>query len=236
MNPSQRLYRELAGEHRGSNFRRLCPNSRHDSRVIWEDAAVVVMPSLGPLAPGHVLLFTKTESISFGAMGVDKPSKMQLVLEWKDQLVELLSQQYGRACLVFEHGPCCRGGKVGCGVDRAHLHLVPCEDHVVDSVINCGLRWESVSGLDAARRAAEDGVDYYYLEWLNDAWISRVDGPSESQYLRRVISAAHGTPEQWDWRSYPRAKIVEATLDTLLPLRGAWPSRSKMPLDPQHIL
>src|SRR6185503_1320171 len=85
--------------------------------------------------------------------------------EFKNFLCSILTQCYG-AVGAFEHGPSAASRTVGCGVDHAHLHLVPLQFDLAAAVSpflpNGGI-WKS-AGLEACQNAYDRGDDYLYLE------------------------------------------------------------------------
>ncbi len=93
---------------------------------VWNESLIespnfVVLPSLGELVEGWVLVVPKAHFLSLAVL----PDS--LIPEMRDlqQIVcERLQRIYGPVA-VFEHGPAGEQHTVGCGVDHAHLHLVP---------------------------------------------------------------------------------------------------------------
>jgi diadenosine tetraphosphate (Ap4A) HIT family hydrolase len=105
----------------------MCVNliSAHPSEVwnkpLLESDHFVVLPSLGSLVPGWVLVIPKQHYLCIGALPQSLFPEFQRV---KKEIVKLIASQFGDPCL-FEHGPSSPGLKVGCSVDHAHLHVVP---------------------------------------------------------------------------------------------------------------
>src|ERR1700674_1783452 len=88
-----------------------------------ESRNFVVLPSLGALVEGWLLLVPKTHVICMGELSDNLTAEMQ---ELKSRIRETLQRAYGNVC-AFEHGPSRAKTSLGCGVDHAHLHLVPAE-------------------------------------------------------------------------------------------------------------
>ena len=95
------------------------------TRPVWdipvlESSNFVVLPSLGSLLEGWLLLVPREHYVSMGALPVAIAPEME---EMKAQLGEQVRSRFGEVC-VFEHGPAFASRKVGCSVDHAHLHIV----------------------------------------------------------------------------------------------------------------
>lgn len=99
-----------------------CANSAESWNVpLLESPNFVVLPSLGALVEGWVLLVPKQHFLSMGALPDSLIPEMQ---DLKRSVCAFLQDTYGTAS-AFEHGPGQKERKVGCGVDHAHLHILP---------------------------------------------------------------------------------------------------------------
>src|SRR5262249_2185605 len=116
------LCSQIAGDPRNDLIANLLADSPYVRRIMLEDAAFAVMPSLGPLAPGHSLLCPKTHTRSFAAL--DRRHH-EACATMKAALRARLTERYGGEVHVFEHGMARAGGRVVCTVDHAHMHFVP---------------------------------------------------------------------------------------------------------------
>src|SRR5438874_12706706 len=87
--------------------------SAHSSEVwnkaILESDHFVVLPSLGSLVPGWVLVTPKHHYLCIGALPQNLLPEFQRV---KEETVGLIASQFGEPC-IFEHGPSSAGLKVG---------------------------------------------------------------------------------------------------------------------------
>src|SRR5579864_8573109 len=87
---------------------------------VLESEHFVVVPTLGHLIPGWLLLIPRQHYACLGALGPDLRSE---VMDLKAESESLLKRLYGPV-MKFEHGPCSPGTGGTC-VSHAHLHLVP---------------------------------------------------------------------------------------------------------------
>jgi ATP adenylyltransferase len=185
------------------------------SRESWntpliESANFKILPSLGALVEGWVLLVPKRHFLSMGSLPESLITEMQ---QLKEKVCSSLSKTYGKVS-AFEHGPGRIQSVVGCGVDHAHLHLVPIDFNLSVAVapyLPNGSRWSAAS-YAGCRAAARDGVNYLYLEQpIGRGRIVR-DSRLGSQLFRRAVAAHLGVPDEFDWRSNPQLENVTRTI------------------------
>jgi ATP adenylyltransferase len=111
-----------------------------------------------------------------------------------------LRKTFGPAAL-FEHGAYEPQSTFGCGIDHAHLHLVPLSFDLAELVVGSerGGRW-SPSGPPWARTATGP-----YLTVSSDgkSWWTATPKEAPRQFFRSVIAAAIGLDERYDYDEYP---------------------------------
>lgn len=196
---------------------RLCSEFRGSSTLarqewntpLFESPNFVALPSLGALVEGWLLLIPKQHFIAMGALPESLRSEMTAM---KHLLCSALQDCYGTGC-AFEHGPGASLRDVGCGVDHAHLHLVPAAFDLYSEVTNfvpADTSWRC-GGLDGCRDAYQKGEDYLYLEQpLGSGRIATRDRLG-SQVFRRAIATRIGLPDQFNWREHAQLPNVTAT-------------------------
>lgn len=178
---------------------------------LFESPNFVVLPSLGALVEGWLLLVPKNHFICMGALPDSVAAEMQ---EMKHIICSVLQQCYGQVC-AFEHGPSRVNLSVGCGVDHAHLHVVPVAFDlaaVVSSFLPEEVFW-SEAGLEECRAAFGRGEDYLYLEQPIGAGRIATHQGFGSQLFRRAIATRIGALTQFNWREYPQTPNVSATIN-----------------------
>jgi diadenosine tetraphosphate (Ap4A) HIT family hydrolase len=89
-------------------------------QVLFESPNFVVVPSLGSILPGWLLIVPRNHFLCVGAMGDGLIHEMR---QLRDEAAESLRSQIGPVT-YFEHGPVKACTSVGCGIDHAHLHIV----------------------------------------------------------------------------------------------------------------
>src|SRR5687768_1291538 len=203
------LCSQIAGSPANDLIARLLPEEPYARRVLFESDAFAAIPSLCPLAVGHSLLCPKEHVRSFAELDSVLHSEFAAT---KRVLVEGLMAMTGQAIHVFEHGMASAGNRIVCTVDHAHMHFVPLPTLRQDADLGAGV-WIAFDGsLDALGRISERR-EYVLYEAPDGAAFVKVasDTGIESQYMRRRIAAWIGKNSQWDWRTPPDARGVDAT-------------------------
>ncbi|HET6843293.1 MAG TPA: hypothetical protein VFK06_16690 [Candidatus Angelobacter sp.] len=197
----------------------LCSNFASDllaepwNRPLFASTNFVVLPSLGSLVEGWVLIVPKEHFICIGALPAELVAEMNHL---KSQVCSVLGSIYGELC-AFEHGPKANARNVGCGVDHAHLHIVPIHYDLVAASTSFAPRdteWHSAT-FENCREAFEKQQDYLYVE--QPIGVGRISTSSDfgSQIFRKAIAASLGVFGQFSWREYPQTEIIAKTINTL---------------------
>ncbi len=128
-------------------------------------------------------------------------------------IFDRVGKQYAVRPVMFEHGSAGAGRLAGCGVDHAHLHIVPLE---LDIRLLVGKLeggnsqpWQATPG----RPEARPGLDYLWVVDGTGSWV-RYSEDQGSQVIRRAIASELGV-RVWDWKQDSRQDLVDATVATL---------------------
>jgi ATP adenylyltransferase len=177
--------------------------SRTVSRFKWQGTHLDIVPSLGPIVPGHLLVIPR---VHVTAMSVASPA----ALDELDSALERLGHAFllGNRPLWFEHGSLGAPSAGGCGIEHAHLHMLPTnQDLPCLPATPSGRDWVALGGIgpvEAVRRAGSS-KPYLLLGQGEQSWM---DKPLAvvSQHMRRELSRVLGayTRDSWDWRDRSR--------------------------------
>ena len=181
---------------------------------LFESRNLKVLPSLGALVEGWLLLVPKQHVISFGGLDTIFREEVSYV---KNQMLDISEQRYGMRPVVFEHGPHMTGHTTGCSVDHAHLHIVPIGFDLAEAaqrLLPDKLSWRDATD-DSCREAFSGRLDYLYLEQPTGARLIATAPEFESQVLRRAIATKLGVPGEYNWRDYPHITTVGRTIAAL---------------------
>jgi len=132
---------------------------RLQSRIVVRTESFAVVPSMGQLSEGHLLILPKVHRLSLGHLTENERRELATVRERVYTALTMLSG----TPVWFEHG-CVGESTGGCGIYHAHLHAVPVRR---DLPIPARLRREFVEhrgvNFDALRRRIETGKPYLFL-------------------------------------------------------------------------
>ena len=201
---------EFAGEPRNAFASRY--GSSLPDRVLMGIARFKVVPTLGQVVEGHLLIVPTDH---YRALA-DMPSEHIKRLEDICQLLRSTLQDVYGQCVLFEHGV--RSALAGgCGIDHAHMHVVPVLAEGVLNVLTQQLGGSQIQSLEEIRQELQEEQSYLFFE---DAFVKRYVFPVQSlpsQYMRKLVAESIGKRD-WDWRACgPESELV-STVHRLLPL------------------
>ncbi len=170
---------------------------------VFETNNFVVVPSLGSLVEGWLLIVPKTYYLNYSQLSAEQILEVNSITEYlKLHFLPLFNNtQY----VLFEHGPTDLLSTAGCGVDYAHLHWVPCSFDLLKGVsdfLGLEFEWYEIDGLTDLHTQATAENDYLYLQDQNGChfFTSQVTVPSQT--FRQVIAHYINQPECYDWKTY----------------------------------
>ncbi len=187
------------------------PNSLCDIDM-QVDVGVAVVPTLGAMVPGWLLAVPRT-SVSCAAH-LSSKSQMKLINVVKKTAG--LIENFGQEAVYFEHGASTTGSLTGCGVDQAHIHVVPLgADFLRFCVDNTELNWQEVDPNEPW--LSIDGLrDYYVISNFQKAYLTYPVN-KKSQFIRQLVATYIGRPNEWDYKQYPHLENVS---ETVLKIQG----------------
>lgn len=175
----------------------------------------VVVPSKGAMVPGWLLVIPKAHQLSIAETPAEMRAELEHVLRVAGQAVQ---RRFGPPT-VFEHGAATPGTAWGCGIDHAHLHLLPLPFDLAVAIEgrlprawNARVRPTSVCSWSADR-------PYIALRGpAEDAWSVIHPETIERQFIRRMIAEEVGMPERYDYDQYPFHEHAVETARNLAPM------------------
>jgi len=175
-----------------------------ENKALLKTDNFFVIPALGPLVEGHILVISKTHFDCLASMGYEINS------EYND-LIRNLSQHQSfdnNDFLEFEHGS--KGEEAaGASIIHCHVHILPNLGHL-----------HNILDDELPQIPFADGFNSMFSISRPHIWIRRNISEFKcylaenlpSQFLRRKITHRLGNNE-WDWRKYPHRKWVETTVN-----------------------
>jgi len=209
----------------GSRFAWITDDSLPRSEAEWDREVLrterfVAIPSVGALVPGWTLVVPRRPLRNLSDAS---PAEHKELLGIADIVAHSLGV-HGKQIFCFEHGGRDVGSLTGCGVDQAHLHIVPLTFDLMEAVA----RHADGSIAWARPRVTDSPLDL--LPWQGEyvaIWrhadrltmIGTVLHPT-SQWVRRVIADELGIGSEWNYQTHPQIHNVDRTLAMLADLRA----------------
>lgn len=179
--------------------------------IILESENFTVVPTMGPIVEGWLLIIPNKSFLSFGHLDSSLSAERKHVQE---RTYAMVREVYG-SVMSFEHGPSTENQKVGCSVDHAHLHVLPAVCDLKNGADNLldGIAWQKSSGIEDANKYAINNQEYLFYDppTSDTSWFGTHDD-IPSQLFRKVISSYFDDKNRYDWREYPRRETVEKTV------------------------
>jgi len=175
----------------------------------------VVVPTLGSLLPGWILVLPKKHCFALSELSNSELSELN---ELSNTLVNLLSSHFDSRVVGWENGATSAGQAIGCGVDHAHLHLVPINVELrsgAENLLGRSLRWQHTKDITSLG-TLRDGPSYLFVRETNGEYFTATDPNPPSQLLRKVVAQHIGHPELYDWHSYSGESHARSTVTRLL--------------------
>jgi diadenosine tetraphosphate (Ap4A) HIT family hydrolase len=201
------LCAQIDGRPDGDLLHRMLGADTYERRIALESAGTAVVPSLGPLAPGHVLVCPKSHHRSVAATSLELQRELNAVAE---RTASLLTQIFHAPVHSFEHGDASRGHDVSCSVEHAHLHLLPTTADPWLS-LRGELDWRPIREGESLAELTGGEEYLYYARPDGESFVhlGSGDGPLPSQLLRLRFAEAMGAADTWNWRLAPRPALAD---------------------------
>ena len=187
--------------------------SRVEDTLLAETESFAVIPSLGSLVPGWLLVVPKRRVLNCGRLADRERSELK---ELTGRLTEALRRFPGRV-FAFEHGSTDFGSLTGCGVDQAHMHLVPLEFDLLAAASHAvGVTWDTHSCDDIVDLIHRRDAEYVAIH-DRERGCSLVGKPitQVSQWVRKIIAAKLERSHEWDYRQAAQRDVIGMTIEAL---------------------
>lgn len=178
----------------------------HYDIPVRETDNFVVLPSLGSLVSGWVLIVPKRRLPNLSYLDVAERQEMKQLI----QQVHLILAKEDETVYAFEHGGP-YGSLINCGVDQAHLHLVPLGFNLLD----LALRQPDVSWkvMPRSQQQFNEKSNFEYLSVSNLKSGQTAFGKlseTKSQWFRKLIARELNT-DKWDYKTHPEYSMLWKT-------------------------
>lgn len=183
-----------------------------ESRILWETEQWVVIPTLGPLSLGHIMLVPRNHYYSTLSC---TSAMLQECSELLNRCGSVLRSIYRQGVIVFEHGATAtESRKCGACIEHAHLHVVPGPSSFVAAARSKFRDWQSGSSILELPDLVENSPYMLVGSCTRRPrfWVRRCSDTVPSQLLRRVLARELGNPTEWDWRKHVGSNVFIKTI------------------------
>lgn len=167
------------------------------NRVFKESDNFVAVPSVSPITVGHVLIIPRTHITSLVQV---KHTMISELNSFVTSIIRLVAINF-KVPVIFEHG--IGEGKVGgCGVNHAHLHILPVKpDSIVKVILNISKQFSLGAPIPLTNflTYGDNKKSYLLFGQSTQRMLYTYNENIPSQYVRRLI-AKEIDSSLWDWR------------------------------------
>jgi diadenosine tetraphosphate (Ap4A) HIT family hydrolase len=203
---------DLCNELNGKDCRFTTIYQQHiRSRIIFQTSNFAVIPTIGQIVEGHILILPFKHYTSIGGLPCSEISELENLLNF---VKGTILSSYGAQPVFFEHGTACESKESGgCGIYHMHLHTVPLPNGV-DLQSSIGVPLREIASLFELQAIISEGKSYLlYIDQANNKFVSE-NQRLPSQYMRKKLAEVLGS-KYWDWRSYQREERLILTYNKL---------------------
>lgn len=180
------------------------------SRILKETTNFVVVPTLGQIVEGYLLIVSKEHYLSIGDLPYEYFDELSAL---KKETFDVLTKTY-KSPIFYEHGAISYQQRGGCCVTHMHLHAIPTNVDLLPKITQ-HLKEKQIQSILEIKRQFKKKVPYLFYEtakgekYLFDALVM------PSQHLRQLLAVELNLKDKWDWRRHIGEDKVIATLKKL---------------------
>ena len=177
--------------------RTLLDRQRLPSEILAGSDNFTVVCDVSPLARGHVLVLSKRHLLSLSKCNDAELAELDTL---RRRVSGVLADAYGHPAIAFEHGLCNRARAASCGIDHAHLHVLPLTRSLtaLTALFRQDFATSMLAGLPSLPKAASAGDEYLLLVDRNNTHHFALTGEPTRQYFRRMVAVLQGR-DLWNW-------------------------------------
>jgi len=166
-----------------------------NNRIIYQSKNFTVLPSISPLNVGHILIIPNSHITNITKL------ESELINELNDTFCYILSNNTiykNKEFVFFEHGIFEHG--TGCGVDHAHIHLLPVSLSIFNKIITSISKHYSLlnSSFESFFNIKNPSSYLFVGNSLNNVFYS-FHNKIPSQFIRKIVAEILGS-NVIDWK------------------------------------
>lgn len=198
-----------------SGFLKQDENEDHSpwDEILFETDNFVVVPTLGAIVRGWLLIVSKDHYLCMGAL---PKSLWPELLGLKSYFSNLLTDIYG-PITMFEHGPHSEKLEIGCGIDHAHLHLVPLNFSLLSKATKSpelsGRIWHKLQSIEQTAKFYNDRKSFIFIEEPDCTISCCTLNSAPCQLVRKLIAMEVGVESKYNYRQHDFKENVISTVE-----------------------
>ncbi|MCB2182986.1 MAG: HIT domain-containing protein [Desulfobulbaceae bacterium] len=186
-------------------------NKSLQSRILFKNNDFVVIPTLGSLCPGYLLILPKKHFVSVGSM----PNEYyQSLCKLLGNVKEIIQEKYFSNVIAFEHGAVSANYLGGACCDHAHIHVVPYNGNLLSSFQIRKFQIDEIFTFSSLSESVKNDKPYLFYQSQSNRMYMITADRIPSQMIRKIIAEKNGIPDKWDWReNLFEANIIKTISD-----------------------
>ena len=179
-------------------------NQHISNTILRQTENFVLVPALGPLVEGHLMIVSKEHYPNLASMD-------EGLIEECLSFISILSKFYSQEVLFSEHGSY-HDQTGGSCIEHTHIHVFP----------NLGHYFSLLDGILPVNKKSDLGFNSFNLKTLDFPYILTYNGIEEfriyesynahSQMMRKAIANILGISE-WDWKHNEKLELIEKSIE-----------------------
>lgn len=177
---------------------------QNKKQILWQNNLFSIIPSLGPLNSGHLLIIPNRHVLSFSNLD---SNEYILFNKIKTSLREFNLKVFNLMTEFFEHGTGCSVNLGGSCISHAHWHSLPVTDSVIN-ILGAKIVMTEIFENDLFTKFSNSKEGYLFVEdWTGRQWFNNAE-IFPSQFMRKYYAKLFQMKCPWDWRQYPNIDQV----------------------------
>lgn len=171
--------------------------------IIEETNSFIIMPGIGALVPGYVLIVTKRHIYSMAFLTKEEKVEYEdILIRYRDKFKKI----YGKYPIIFEHGAL--KGKEGSAnsVSHAHSHIMNYNFKEENKIIT-KLNLKKIDNISNIKTN-----NYIYYKSPNGEDYITYDFEPISQMMRLLVATELGMKDRYDWHKYLFEENIHKTI------------------------
>lgn len=187
-------------------------SKKNKSLLLGQTKNFYLIPSIGPIIEGYLLLCTKKHYSSCENL---PPKLYPEFISLKEKVKNIFNTDFG-GYTFFEHGK-----TKGCGQNgdsahcfHTHLHALPTSIEILPILTDKLGKGTKISGFQEIQNILED-EPYLYYETNNTLYLWKAPKNLRQQFFRSILAEQLGVPERASWKENPNWEETKGTYQKL---------------------